>query len=166
MGMDKALLPFDGLPLAVHVARVVKRAAGIAILVGPPEKYGHLGFPVVPDVTAGAGPLAGIQSALLVSPAEWNLIVACDMPRVSEDFLRRLLDAATGDCLVPAGPSGRREPLCAVYHARCLPAIERALAAGVRRVMDALAALETHEYPVEDGTVFANCNTPEEWQHA
>ena len=166
MGRDKALLPFHGGVLAGHVAATVAAAAGSAILIGNPEKYGHLGYPVIPDRSPGAGPVGGIETALTCTNADWNLVLACDMPAVGTAFLRGLLDAAerlNADALVPAGPSGRPEPLCAVYHRRCLAELRRALAAGVRKITDALAGLEVARFTVDDAGCFENLNTPEEW---
>jgi molybdopterin-guanine dinucleotide biosynthesis protein A len=166
MGKDKALLPFRGGPLAGHVASIVAAAAGSATLIGDPQKYGHLGYPVIPDHSPGTGPLGGIGTALRFTAAQWNLVLACDMPAISADFLRSLLDAAerlNPDALLPAGPSGRLEPLSAVYHRRCLPALQRALEAGVRKVADALLALQVAPWPVADAACFQNLNTPEEW---
>ncbi len=166
MGRDKALLPFRGGVLGGHVAAIVAAAAGSAILIGDPEKYGHLGYPVLPDRSPGAGPLGGIESALSYTSADWNLVLACDMPAIRAEFLRGLLDAAerlNADALLPESPSGRLEPLSAVYHRRCLAAIGRALSAGVRKVTDALARIEVARFPVDDCGCFENLNTPEEW---
>ena len=166
MGKDKALLPFRGGALAGHVAAMVEAAAGSATLIGDPQKYGHLGYPVFPDRSPGAGPLGGIESALSYTAADWNLVVACDMPAISTELLRGLLQAAerlNTDALVPAGPSGRLEPLSAVYHRRCRETLHRALEAGVRKVADALANLEVARWAVDDAGCFENLNTPEEW---
>ena len=166
MGEDKALLPFRGGVLAGHVAATVSAAAGSAVLIGNPQKYGHLGYLVVPDRRPGAGPAGGIESALSYTIADWNLLVACDMPGISAKFLRGLLDAAErlqADALVPAGPSGRLDPLSAVYHRRCLDTLRGALEAGVRKVTDALAGLEVARWAVDDRACFENLNTPEEW---
>jgi molybdopterin-guanine dinucleotide biosynthesis protein A len=163
MGRDKALLPFEGRTLVEHVAAMVRKAADSVALVGNPGRYASLGFPVIADNFPGCGPLAGIEAALRASNADWNLIVACDMPGLSTAFLRYLLDIAAGDCLLPRGPSGLPEPLCAVYHRRCRPAIGRALTDGIRKVTDGLAGLDVRHITVESPRCFANVNTPQEW---
>jgi len=166
MGRDKALLPFEGRTLAGHVAMVVREAAGSVTLIGPPEAYASLGFPVISDNFPGAGPLAGIETALRATRAEWNLVTACDMPGLSVAFLRELLSQAASsqaDCVLPCGPSGLPEPLCAVYHRRCQPAIARGLAGGIRKVTAGLAGLRVYYWPVDSERWFANVNTPREW---
>jgi molybdopterin-guanine dinucleotide biosynthesis protein A len=166
MGRDKARLPFHGKTLVEHVASTVADAAGSVTLVGAPERYASLGFPMLADNRTGAGPLAGIHTALASSPAAWNLIVACDMPGISAPFLRSLLAAAESseaDCLLPAGPSGLPEPLCAVYHSRCLEVIGAALDRNVRKITDALAGLRIAAWSTPESRWFRNVNTPEEW---
>jgi len=166
MGRDKAMLPFRGKTLVQHVAAAVAEAAGSVTLVGAPERYQDLGFPVIADSRPGWGPLAGIHTALGASRAGWNLIAACDMPAISVPLLRFLLDTAESsgaDCLVPSGPSGLPEPLCAVYHSRCLPAIGAALDRHIRKVMDGLAGLRICAPSVPESSWFRNINTPEEW---
>jgi molybdenum cofactor guanylyltransferase len=166
MGADKALLPFRNGTLAGHVAAVVAAAAGSAVLIGDPIKYSHLGYPVAADLRPGCGPRAGIETALRRTSADWNLVVACDMPAIDTAFLRSLLEAAerlNPDVLAPAGPSGQLEPLSAVYHRRSLAHIRAALDRGVRKITGALEGLEVQRWNVEDGACFANLNTPEEW---
>jgi molybdopterin-guanine dinucleotide biosynthesis protein A len=166
MGRDKARLPFQGKTLVEHVAAVVAEAAGSVTLVGAPDRYASLGFPMLADKRTGAGPLAGIYTALAASPADWNLIVACDMPSISAPFLRSLIAAAQSsdaDCLLPAGPSGLPEPLCAVYHSRCLDVVGAALDRNVRKITDALAGLRIATWSTPESAWFRNVNTPEEW---
>jgi molybdopterin-guanine dinucleotide biosynthesis protein A len=168
MGRDKARLPYRGGALAEWVARAVELAAQSATLVGNPELGG------IPDLYPGEGPLGGILTALhhslLHSPyqtgADWNLIVACDMPEVSAGFLRKLLAAAEAsgaDALLPEGPSGKVEPLCAVYHRRALAPMERHFARGVRKVTAALEGVPTIRLSVPELAPFQNVNTPEDW---
>jgi molybdopterin-guanine dinucleotide biosynthesis protein A len=94
------------------------------------------------------------------------MIVACDMPGISAPFLKSLLAAAAAsgaDCLIPAGPSGLPEPLCAMYHSRCRTAIGAALERSVRKVTDGLAGLRVATWRVDESSWFRNVNTPEEW---
>ena len=168
MGRDKASLPLHGKTLVEHVASAVAEAAGSVTLVGSPERYQRLGFPILPDSRPGAGPLAGIHTALAASSADWNLVAACDMPAISARFLKWLLtvaESSTADCLIPSGPSGLPEPLCAVYHRRCRDAIGAALDRNVRKVTDGLAGLRIAPWIVPESRCFRNVNTPEEWAH-
>lgn len=167
MGRDKALLPHRGTTLVEHVAAEVREAAGSVVLVGPPERYQSLGLPVLEDTRPGLGPLAGIATALASTAGGWSLIVACDMPAVTAQFLTELIEkaeASSFDCILPAGVDRRLEPLCAAYHRRCLPVIEAALERGVRKVTAGLAGLDLHLWPCHDSDIFRNVNTPADWQ--
>jgi molybdenum cofactor guanylyltransferase len=166
MGRDKALLPLNGCPLAMWIARAVAQSAGTATLVGPPERYSGMGFPAIPDLFPGEGPLGGILTALRHSNAEWNLIVACDMPNIDAALLSRLLDAAkqsSPDALLPVTPEGRPQPLCAVYRRTCLAPFEKAFSEGARKVAAALAAVRCLRPPMGEVSQFQNVNTPEDW---
>jgi len=166
MGRDKALLPFRGGALAEFVARTVADAAGSAVLVGDPALYQKLPYSVVADRYPGQGPLGGILTALGTTSADWNLVVACDMPGLSTGFLTYLLDEAEqadADAMLPVGPSARPEPLCAVYHRRALGGLEAAFGAGQRKITAALAGIHAQRLPVGEVAVFQNVNTPEEW---
>jgi molybdopterin-guanine dinucleotide biosynthesis protein A len=167
MGRDKALLPHHGQALAAAIAREVERAAGNCTLIGDPSRYEALGYPVVGDLYPSEGPLGGILTALHQSSAEWNVIVACDMPQISAGFLRTLLGTADRrpdvDVLAPMGPSGRFEPLCSVYHRRCGPVLEAAFDVGVRKIAEAVKGLRLETVEIPELRALDNVNTPEDW---
>jgi len=166
MGVDKALLDAGGAPLLKRIAEEVRAAAGSVVVVGRPDRYARMGFDVIADLRSGAGPLGGIETALTASRAEWNLIVACDMPRLRARDMRGWIDAADragADALVCVGPSGRPEPLAAVYRASCLDAVSAALDAGVRKITDALRDLQVFHFRLDNDLLTANLNTPEDW---
>ena len=166
MGRDKALLQFHGRPLAAAVAESVASAAGSAVLIGNPALAAVTGLPVLPDLFPGEGPLGGIVTALRFTTADWNLVVACDMPALTAAFLSVLFQAAEAcdpDVLLPVSPAGRPEPLCAVWNRRALPPLEAAFAAAVRKVTAALAGLRVVRYRVTEITPLQNVNTPEDW---
>jgi molybdopterin-guanine dinucleotide biosynthesis protein A len=170
MGQNKALLVLDGRALIEIAAAAVVEAAGNVTLVGPPEVLGGFGYPVIPDIHGHLGPLGGIEAALTHTVDDWNLIVACDMPRLNSAMLRRILDEAAkapqAGCVLPMGESGKPEPLCAAYHKRCREAVSEALQKGVRKVTAAFPTHLIHYMRVTDDLTFQNINTPEEWRQA
>jgi molybdopterin-guanine dinucleotide biosynthesis protein A len=160
MGKDKSSLPYSGTTLGQHVAEAVQCAAGSATFVG-----GTVSPESILDLYPGEGPLGGILTALRHATADWNLIVACDMPALTGDFLRTLVDAAdscTGDALVPLSPRGL-EPLCAAYHRNALRGLYRAFERGERKIAMALEEIRVVTLPVPELAHFQNVNTPEEW---
>ena len=165
MGRDKALLAYRETTLVEYVARTVREAVGSVALIGDPDRYRDLGRAVYRDKLSGCGPLGGIYTALRVSPTDWNLVVACDMPRISVWVLRRLLDpeAKPGrNCVMAVGPGGEPEPLCALYHRRCLPVLDRAIREKRFKMRDLVPELGVELRPV-DTAALANVNTPDEW---
>lgn len=166
MGHDKALLPFKGRTLVEYIAAEVCAAAGNVTLVADPSRYANFGYPVIQDVIPGCGPLSGIHTALNASHAEWNLIVACDMPEVKAEFLCLIMEraeAGNADAVLPASPTGLPEPLCAAYRRRAAGAIAAALKRGVRKVTGGLEGLAIDIWRVDESRYFHNLNTPQEW---
>ncbi len=166
MGRDKALAAYRGAPLVAHIAGEVRDAAGSVVVIGGESRIAPLGLPAVGDLTPGCGPAGGILTALEITSAEWNLVVACDMPRITAGFLRELLASAEGSraaCLVPLPPSGRPQPLCAVYRRGCRAEIARALRRGERRLTEIVSAINPFFYNVLDEACFENLNTPRDW---
>ena len=163
MGRDKALLPFGGVPLVVHVAQVVAGATGSATLVGPQERYGELGWPLVEDEMSGDGPLGGLIAALAASTAERSLVVACDMPWLQVDSLQSLIHYVSDADVVIARSERGIEPWCGVYHRRCLPVLRSALKEGERAVRRVLERLVVDEWLVPNSRLVTNANTAAEW---
>jgi molybdopterin-guanine dinucleotide biosynthesis protein A len=165
MGRNKALLPFRGTTLVQHIAGMVRDAAGSVTLIGDPRELGHLNLPLVSDLVPGFGPASGIYTALTISLSDWNLVAGCDMPGITRQILLDLLyraETTSADCVAAAGSDAEPEPLCAVYHRRCLPAVSRALRDNRLRMKTLLAELGAETMPVAPSAV-ANVNTPEEW---
>jgi len=165
MGRDKALLPIEGSVLVERTAQRVRAAAGCVTLIGAPERYAHLGLPVAADLIEDCGPIGGLYTALKIGRADWNLLVACDMPGLTAEFLRELLDAARQSgsaCLVPQTDSGLH-PLCAVYHRRAEGAVASAIEHKRFKMHDLIKVLEAESLPVAETTQLQNVNTPVEW---
>ena len=164
MGRDKALLRWGEQTVAEHLAAIVFKVAGSICLVGEPKRYKHLGLATIADIRPGTGPLGGLETALSVTEADYNLILACDLPDVPQHLLNELMSVAEGgdwDCVAACDADGRRHPLCAVYRRRCLDRIQHALSTGEYRLLRVLDSLNVHWHQAR--CVLSNVNTPEEW---
>ena len=175
MGRDKALLEFGGVPLIVRAAQLLEPLVGRPTIVAPEGRYQNLGLRTVPDDHSGFGPLGGIATALRVSTSPWNLIVGCDLPYLTEQWLSFLIEraeASAADAVLPENTRGL-EPLCAMYHERAEAAIRAALERGIRKVTDGLAALTVLTIPPSEwkgfdseGRLFKNINTLEDYEES
>ncbi len=165
MGVDKALVAVDGVPMA-ELARRALVGAGAAELVavgGDLPALGEMGFVGHPDDHPGAGPLGGILTALRVATHDPVVVLACDLPLVDAAGITEVL-AALGpadDAAVPER-SGRLEPLHAAYRHRCLPALERAFGLGERAPHRALALVAVRRVALSDPGWLRNVNRPED----
>jgi molybdopterin-guanine dinucleotide biosynthesis protein A len=183
MGRDKGLLDFGGDPLIVHTARLLEPLVTAVTVVGSPSRYAKFGLHAIADQAkaqrgpdrGGCGPLAGIATALAATQSRWNLIVACDLPYLSAEWLDWLLARALrsrGEAVIPRTEYGI-EPLAAVYRRECGEPIAVALAQGVRKVSDAIEKLGVEfVYPRgwrrfdPSGLVLRNMNAPGDYEEA
>ena len=79
--------------------------------------------------------------------------MACDLPLLTPDLLRDLRERGTLSAqraVVPEGPDGAPEPLCAWYSVRALPEVEARLARRDLRVRSLVEALEHGDFARED----------------
>lgn len=166
MGRPKALLPVGGVTLIEWIAqRLAVEFEGLLVAARDASQLpAGLRSHFVPDVHAGAGPLAGIEAGLAATVHDVLIAVACDMPRVSPALVQRLFVASDGhDAAVPR-PAGRPEPACAAYRRSAAPAITAALEAGRWKAAEVLASLRVRWLDDEEAAAFANLNTPEEYR--
>ena len=161
MGEDKGRLNWYGQPLVRHQWQRLEQLVPPAAVIG--GDYGDLGLPAIADAYPGEGPLGAILTALEHSPAA--LILAVDMPLVSDDTLAELLRRPGGDAIVPRHPDGKIQPLAALYRATAQPKLAAVFAQGTRRVVDALGHLDIRWWDT-DPAGFCSMNTPAEYAEA
>lgn len=97
MQTDKALLPWQGRTLIEHVIdQLAPQADIVAISCNDPQRYQHLGYPLLTDsFPERRGPLAGILAGLQFSRTPLTLFVPCDNPLLSPELARRCCTALT-----------------------------------------------------------------------
>jgi molybdopterin-guanine dinucleotide biosynthesis protein A len=166
MGRDKALLPYKGSTLVEWVAAQVQAVTGSVILVGGADRYSQLAIPCISESYAGDGPLSGLEAALSSQhAADWNLVVACDMPGLRPDALQLVLAACREgfDVAAAAGPKGRPEPLCAAYHVRLLPLFRDAIRQRKLKLINILEEVRVCMVNTPSAAALSNVNTVDEW---
>lgn len=174
MGRDKAQIELDGETLLARALRLARSVTPVVAIVGPREVYGALA-PVVEDVFAGQGPLAGIHAALGASATDLNLVLAVDTPLLAPEFLQHLVRRAgeSGAVVtVPRTREGGRDylhSLCAVYRRSFAAVAQAALQAGHNKIDALFGAVPTLVIePAEierlgfGPAIFRNLNTPED----
>lgn len=122
MGTDKGLVQFNGKPLIRYSLDIFLDLCSEILISTNSKGYDHPGVRVVSDIIPDSGPMAGIYSCLLQSTNEINLVLPCDMPFVTADIFRHLLEKIGNSMIcVPWHGSGRYEPLCGIYRRSVLP---------------------------------------------
>jgi len=129
------------------------------------EVWTSRGLRVVPDEIPDAGPLGGIYTAIMHSPADRTLIVACDMPFLSSAVLHRMEAVEDADLVIPRHARGY-EPLCAIYSRACADDIRRRIERGAYEASRLPAGVRVTEFEVENEVMFVNVNTPHDYERA
>jgi molybdenum cofactor guanylyltransferase len=179
-GRDKALVEVGGLPMLRRMIGLLQSVAKNVKVVGAREKYAQFEKEIVSDGWPGEGPLGGIitalqDSALEAERSEWNLIVSCDMPFLTAEWLAFLCQRAAksgAQVVVPHSMHGP-EPLCACYRTDAAGALRAAFESGVRKVTQGLQHVTTEVLDEADwkrfdsaGRLFWNMNTAADYEEA
>src|SRR5438046_2516502 len=92
MGTDKAWLELGGRAMIEQVIAALAPVTGSVAIIANSAEYARLGLPVFADAQSGIGPLEAIRTALANSATSRVLLVGCDLPFVTEDLFRFLLN--------------------------------------------------------------------------
>jgi molybdopterin-guanine dinucleotide biosynthesis protein A len=148
MGRPKALLPFDGEPLIVHVVRALKKMfAETVVVAAPDQELPSLPAVLVRDEVAYQGPVSGIYHGLKAATKEVCFVTSCDAPFLNLQLISQLL-AQISDCdvVVPYWQQ-RFQPLHAVYRTSVLPLLKDQLERGELRPIFLYDKVRTRKIP-------------------
>jgi molybdenum cofactor guanylyltransferase len=159
-GVSKAMLELDGRPLAVHVGEVVAQVCEpVAIVCKPDTELPPIaGLERWDEPAEPRHPLTGIVHALEQAGGP-VLVCAVDMPWVTADACRSLLDAAPGAAAAVAVGEGEMCPVFGVYAPESLATLRAASAdAPLRETVDALEPARVALPPA----LLRSVNTPDD----
>jgi len=165
MGQDKSMLLVNGEPA---IKRIFEQLCGhfnqILISSNDMSGYSFLGVEVIGDEVKGKGPLMGIASALKASANQVNFVIACDIPEVDINFVRRLVRESKGfDAVVPQTGPSQYEPLFAVYKKSALAAIDKAIASENYRIIVPLMDCKVNYISLAPDQKLKNLNTRKDY---
>lgn len=167
-GTDKGLQQLRGRPMVGWVAeRLGAQVDELLINANQNlERYGELGFRVVPDQIPGfAGPLAGLHSALSAASHPLVVTAPCDSPFLPTDLVSRLhgaLEAADAELAV-AKTFDQAQPVFCLCRRSVLPHLTSFLKGGGRKIDFWYATLKVVEVSFDDeAEAFENINTRDE----
>jgi len=171
-GLNKATLALGGSDIIDRQLDALRDTVSHIFVVGSEsEAWSARRLTVVPDELPGRGALGGIYTAIVHSPCDRTLVLACDMPFVSAAFVRRLADE-DADVVMPRSHRGY-EPLCAVYSRVCAPDIRARIDRGELEASTAPAGVRVVEIGPDiiaeydrDDSLFMNVNTPHDYERA
>jgi len=190
-GADKALVQFEGKTLLARTVELVASVCDETKIVATAGKYVDVPAAILADQWPGQGPLGGIVTALHYTnerlnvsggkqdaegePRNYALILSCDMPFLTRDWLAYLCDRAiksAAQVIVPQSENGL-EPLCACWRADAAATIQAAFDGGIRKVTEAMkrVPMEVLDEPAwkrfdTEGRLFWNMNTPADYEEA
>ena len=179
-GRDKALVEVGGTPMLERITELLRGVTKQVKLVATRGKYSEFGVGTIEDRWPGEGPLGGIITALEDSAKnaannEWNLIVSCDMPFLTREWLAFVCERAIrsqAQVVVPYSASGP-EPLCACWHTAAAGKLRSGIERGVRKVTEGIALLRAEVLDDADwkrfdseGRLFWNMNTAADYEEA
>jgi molybdopterin-guanine dinucleotide biosynthesis protein A len=178
------LVRFGETPLLLQIVELAQICTADVTVVAGEQKYGELSRELksIEDRCPGEGPLGGIVTALEHTAAtypecRWNLILSCDMPFLTREWLQFLVDrvhtsAAETQVILPHSAHGP-EPLCACYRTDAAGAMKSVFDRGVRKVTEALKQVRTEVLDASAwkrfdsaGRLFWNMNTPADFEEA
>lgn len=164
MGFDKRTIVVDGLTLLELIGTRVADATGRSpCFVGDSlSDTAPPGSRTIADAAPDCGPLAGLVAALESCSTNWALVLAADLPRITERELRLLLEAPRDGVDVAAlAPAGVAEPLAALYSRGTAPFWRRRLLEGNLCLRDGIARLRCLAVdPGDAGRALLNLNSP------
>jgi molybdopterin-guanine dinucleotide biosynthesis protein A len=172
MHRDKAALHYQGqsqLERAYDLANRHVSSVFVSVRASQTADPTRAQHPMIVDSVAGEGPMVGIRSALAAFPGVAWLVLACDLPYLSDAAISQLLrerDAASLATAYRSVHDGLPEPLCAIWEPAAAAALAEYQAGGKDCPRKFLIRHPATLLEPLDKCALDNVNTPEDYAQA
>ncbi len=166
MGTDKGLIAWHGKPQREYLLDLFRQIGLPACLSIRPDQLNQA-LPtdcLIPDAHGPIGPAGALRSAMDAYPGRAWLVVACDLPLVTADFLHWLIQHRDPErlftgCATSFGP----EPLAAIWEPAARGCLTRQVDAGDYSLRKVLEDQLVKIVSPPDPTLLLNANSPEDY---
>ena len=172
MRRDKASLKYHGKAQLDRIVELARRHVGkvfVSVRADQTLDPTRAQYPMIVDSVDGQGPIVGIRSALAAHPRAAWLVLACDLPFLSDAAIEALLQARDPKALATAYTSahdGLPEPLCAIWESAAAPVLKDYQAGGGQCPRKFLTRHGARLLNPLEPRALDNVNTPEEYAEA
>lgn len=169
MGTDKSELHYHGVPQKQHVYQMLSRICNPVFLSIHEHGESKEALPVLRDSFTGLGPMGGILTALQSNPNAAWLVLACDLPFITQNTLQFLVAHRNPSRLATAffEPNGTfPEPLITIWEPRSYAMLLQALSQGYTCPRKVLINGDVEMLRAPNAKEFENVNDPVAYEHA
>jgi molybdopterin-guanine dinucleotide biosynthesis protein A len=143
MGQDKGMIRAGKLLMYQYPLRVLESLCNEILISTCNPMQIEESYEQVCDEIPGIGPIGGILTCLKRSSNDLNIVLSYDIPLVNKELFLELLSHATDqsttlpdntplyDAVLPAGISGKPEPLCGIYRKNSANVFQEMIGQGV-----------------------------------
>jgi molybdopterin-guanine dinucleotide biosynthesis protein A len=167
MGQDKTQLAYHGKSQRDYAVEILKNnLLQTFVSVAQDQKISTHQY--IQDKFVGLGPFGAICSAFQQNPNKAWLVVATDLPFVTEDLIKLLLQKRNPKKMATAIKGKSKEfvePLITIYEPKAYPVLLSYLAQGYSCPRKVLINSDVEIVEVDDDLI-RNVNTPDEYQKA
>ncbi len=165
MGSEKGLVLLDGKPFIRHIIEAIQPLVSELLIVSSNADYDTFNIKRVEDIIPNAGPIAGLHAGLTHAKTKNSLVVSCDVPLLTTEFLQQLIHADQEDYdIIQYEAKGKTIPLIASYKKRCAKKCIELLNNDERRLQKLVSELNVKTIPVLENEhhLVTNINTQED----
>ena len=166
MGQDKALLEFNGKPQVEYINDLLEKYCSKVFLSKRNDQKTYKNLPCINDAEefSNHGPIGGILSAMKEYPDVSWLVIACDLPFITEETVQTLLLRQDPQKIATAFISTQDklpEPLCAIWEGHAYGSILELFKEGIHCPRKILIKSNAHLLKQTNPHWLDNINTPQ-----